>query len=334
LAGSKQVLDSGSQASGRNDKKNNFRKSNTWKLLRRLLEVAIIVLAAFYIGREIIDNKAVVLDHLSDLNWWLLFFAWLAYLGYFFVRSFAWRQIMTDIGVSLNLRQSIRIWFLSEFSRYVPGNVWSFLGRVYLAQKEGVSKKITVASLAIEMIFLVGSTAIFVALYLFLLPYHVATTYHWLFLLMTPTVILLLTPSILRNIIDKLLKIMKKEPIESKFSTSKLLKVLLLFTLAWAFYGFGSYLTMAAIVGVGRFSVWWLISTFIVAWLIGYISIITPMGLGVREGVVVATLSPLVSNGLAGLVAIFTRVWLMVSELSVLALIFLFDFIRSFRRRR
>jgi len=334
LAGSKQVLDSGSQASGRNDKKNNFRKSNTWKLLRRLLEVAIIVLAAFYIGREIIDNKRVVLDHLSDLNWWLLFFAWLAYLGYFFVRSIAWRQIMFDLGADLKLFPSVKIWFLSEFSRYIPGNVWSFLGRVYLAEKKGIAKKVTAASLAVEMIFLVGSTAIFAAIYLPLMPYQVATAYRWLFLLVIPAVILLLTPSTLQRIINKMLKLMKKEPIEFKFSSSKLSIVLLLFTLAWAFYGLGSYLTMAAIVGVSKLSVLWLISTFVVAWLIGYASIITPMGLGVREGAVVAALAPVITDGLASLVAIFTRVWLMVSELSVLALIFLFDFIRSFRRRR
>jgi len=305
-----------------------------WKIIRRFLEVAIIVLAAFYIGREIVGNKSVVVDHLADLDWGLLAVAWLAYLGYFLTRSLAWRQIMADLGFRLSLAQSIRVWFLSEFSRYVPGNVWSFFGRVYLAEKAGAAKKVTAASLAIEMIFLVGSTAVFAAIYLLMIPYQVASAYRWLFLLAIPAVILLLTPSILKNVINKLLKLMKKEPIEFKFSSGKLIIVLLLFTLAWAFYGFGSYLTMAAVVGVSQVSAVWLISTFIVAWLVGYISIITPMGLGVREGAVVAALSPLISDGLAGLVAIFTRLWLMVSELSVLVLIFLFDFAKTFRRKR
>ena len=303
-------------------------KKILWKIVRWLLEVAVIILAAFYIGREIVENKAVVIDHLYDLNWGLLALAWLTYIGYFLTRSLAWRQIMSDLGVSLPLARASRIWFLSEFSRYIPGNVWSFLGRVYLAEKAGVAKKITAASLAIEMIFLVGSTTVFVALYFLLLPYHAAAAYRWLFLLAIPTVILLLTPKVLRNIINKLLKLMKKEPIKFKFSSAKLLIVLILFTLAWAFYGFGSYLTMAAVVGVGQFSIWWLASTFIVAWLIGYISIVTPMGLGVREGAVVAALSPLISDGLAGLVAVITRIWLMISELSVLVLFVIYKLIR------
>src|SRR5829696_8529244 len=49
-----------------------------------------------------------------------------------------------------------RIWFLSNLARYVPGNVWSYVGAVELARREGVARRVTLAVMALTQVLSVG----------------------------------------------------------------------------------------------------------------------------------------------------------------------------------
>src|SRR5215218_5667152 len=49
-----------------------------------------------------------------------------------------------------------RIWFLSNLARYVPGNVWSYVGAVELARREGVARRTTLAVMALTQVLSVG----------------------------------------------------------------------------------------------------------------------------------------------------------------------------------
>ena len=49
-----------------------------------------------------------------------------------------------------------RIWFLSNLARYVPGNVWSYVGAVELACREGVARRTTLAVMALTQVLSVG----------------------------------------------------------------------------------------------------------------------------------------------------------------------------------
>ena len=84
------------------------------------------------------------------------------------------------------------------------------------------------------------------------------------------------------------------------------------YLLNWIAYGFAFVLFVR---GLG-FSVGWLelMSSFAAAYLLGYIAIFAPAGLGVREGFLVAFLEPELAGAAVG-VAVLTRVWMTVVEL-------------------
>ena len=54
------------------------------------------------------------------------------------------------------VRAGARIWFLANLARYVPGNVWSFVGAVGLARREGVARSRTLAVMALTQVLSVG----------------------------------------------------------------------------------------------------------------------------------------------------------------------------------
>ncbi len=86
---------------------------------------------------------------------------------------------------------------------------------------------------------------------------------------------------------------------------------------AWLSYGC-SGLAIALVFddGVAEQSLY-VVGAFVVAWLVGFVSLITPGGLGVREGVLVALLHPLVDTADAAAMAVVARAWWTVVELGI-----------------
>src|SRR5207302_1468155 len=80
-------------------------------------------------------------------------------------------------------------------------------------------------------------------------------------------------------------------------------------------YSLGSYLTIASFTFLHPEWIIELIGFFALAFLLGYLSFLTPAGFGVREGTVIFGLAKLIPFNVAGFVSLFTRIILMISEL-------------------
>jgi hypothetical protein len=109
------------------------------------------------------------------------------------------------------------------------------------------------------------------------------------------------------------------------FKSNLKIKSVLLATLAYFIFGVGNYLVMISLFDVGFGQVFALSAFFTFALLVGYLTFITPMGLGIRELVVTLGLSSIMTSADAGAVSIFTRIILIISELSFLGLVFLWE---------
>ena len=60
-----------------------------------------------------------------------------------------------------------------------------------------------------------------------------------------------------------------------------------------------------------------LLSSYPVAYAVGYLSFITPSGLAVREGTLYLLLTPILGGGVVAATAVAMRVWLTLGELMV-----------------
>jgi glycosyltransferase 2 family protein len=58
------------------------------------------------------------------------------------------------------------------------------------------------------------------------------------------------------------------------------------------------------------------VAAYAAAYAVGFLSLLTPAGLGVREGVLVVALSPVLPAGPALVVALVSRLWMMAVELA------------------
>ena len=74
---------------------------------------------------------------------------------------------------------------------------------------------------------------------------------------------------------------------------------------------------------LGDVNVWLLCASYMLAWVVGYLAMITPGGLGVREAGFFALASPLMSLPELTFLAVFIRLWqILVESLMFLAFAF------------
>src|SRR5215207_6566640 len=121
---------------------------------RRLTIAVVAVVAGFFVA-----TLAARWNDVISLNWRLepglfaLATALLA-LSYGLVAGLWGLALGRAAGTRLVV--GARIWFLSNLARYVPGNVWSYVGAVELGRREGVARRVTLAVMALTQLLSVG----------------------------------------------------------------------------------------------------------------------------------------------------------------------------------
>src|SRR5579884_1273088 len=87
-----------------------------------------------------------------------IIFSALFYLGYFYLRALSWHLILGSLKQPALIKDSLETWFVGELARFIPGNIWSFAGRVYLGHKKKLPKTAVVISLTVEVLVMLSAT--------------------------------------------------------------------------------------------------------------------------------------------------------------------------------
>ncbi len=299
--------------------------NKTISTLKFLIGWPLSIAALFFLIKLAIPKFSFVKEQIESVNLIILFLAVILFISYFFLRCFLWKTILDYKGHKLSFKKTAYLWGFSEFKRYVPGNIWSFLSRVSLFASEGIDKKIVGLALLDEIQLIIVSSTI---ISIFALPLILAAEVEQIkgFLLG-----LFIGMAIYAVIVSY---IYKKRTKQGTFLSNIYLpnhtlsqKITLTLVSVFTFFVFG-FATFIACLSITSFNLnlsLILSSFFVFALLVGYLSFITPMGLGVREGVVTIGLTPIIGLSTAGFLSIFSRVILMLSEITFLILILLWD---------
>ena len=271
--------------------------------LRSYLSRAVLLASVFFIFKIFFNYFGETSSALSSIPFNLILLSALFYLVYFYLRALSWHFIIKSLKGKLKIGESFSVWFLGEATRYIPGNIWSFASRVYLGNKKGVPKTLIFVSLSIEAFLLVTSTFILSIPGIRFSTQAIPVNAKSLLILFIFILAGAFLAFFIRNKIMKTLKTLQKIPLQT-FISPPFLQAFFLHLLSWVFFGVGTYVLMTNLVSSHQI---FFISLIILSWLLGYLSFITPMGLGVREGVQIALLSPFIGVGSATLIALLSR---------------------------
>jgi uncharacterized membrane protein YbhN (UPF0104 family) len=222
--------------------------------------------------------------------------------------AYLWRLILQGLGASLTYRKSYRIFFLSQLGRYIPGKVWSILGLVYLSEQEGIPKVISGASVTLQLLLQVVSGVVVFAVTLPLWGNADSVAGNLALLALFPIGLILLHPALVKRGLNLALRLSRQPEIEVSWNYRYLLGQLALWGGFWLLNGVAYYFLIQSIASSPLPNAFVLAGIFSIAWVAGFLSLLTPSGLGVMEGTLALLLSFYFPAHVATIVALWTRV--------------------------
>ncbi len=278
------------------------------RLLKRALGLVVVAIILTLLGINLVKSwKA-----LSGYHWQasvpLLALAFVGFLIQTLSYPLVWRLTLRRLGYSLSLPKSVRIYLASEFVRYLPGNVWHVITRILWAEREGIPKSIGFISMTVELVTKLASAALVFAITLLFWPRIDVLgsavggqTIVIVGLTAIPVLLGLLQPRLLAWLLNRALKIMRKPAISLPMRYRDVLVIVLWWVVSWTIGGVAFYLLVVGVAGTGpgaSSAVGWpvimlalSIGIAALGWDIGFLSFITPSGLGFREAATALLLS-------------------------------------------
>jgi hypothetical protein len=223
------------------------------------------------------------------------------------------------------------VFFLSNLARYVPGGVWQFAGLAAMSAAEGVSPVAATAAVLFQQAALLATGSALalalspIALETYLARWGIAlpslATRLTLAAAIVIVMVALLPPLLrpLRRVVERRIRDVRAIP---HVTPLQLAAYIAATTTGWIGYGVSFALFARAVLPDTALSPLTAGAIYVAAYVAGIIVIILPGGIGVREGVLVAALTPLIGVDRALYLAITSRVWLVALEV-LGALVFL-----------
>ncbi|KPK72576.1 hypothetical protein AMJ87_04470 [candidate division WOR_3 bacterium SM23_60] len=279
-----------------------------------------------WIGRALYLNWHKISFEELEFNYAFLVLSALFHIGGFVFMSITWKCTMLFLGQDIRFTQSLEILSLTRLGRYLPGKVWFAMGRAYFAKAQGVPQRAVYVSIVLEVILqLWAAVLLFFATGAPAFGDSIRINVYIVGAVLLASFVLL-HPAIFNRLINTILKRLKRQTIDFDLTIPRILALLIMFFLIFALHGSGFFFLIRSFypLELAKFPV--MVSIFAVAWVIGFVSFITPAGLGVREGTLSLLLANYVPTGIGIIAALLSRIWLTVIEV----LLFLF-FVRKLR---
>lgn len=233
---------------------------------------------------------------------------------------YPWWRIVRSWGYPLGWWQAVRIYFHSGLARYIPGQYWFVLGRVYLAEARGVPKTITAASTLVESVLGTGTAAAVALLGFATLPNWspvMTALFIALGLLLPPLMVWLIGSPHAARFWDWVMHRFNRPPLPSQPSWLGAIQATLGSYFDWVLYGLVAAFTLAGVSGGAYLSQAPAVIGIFVASVLGAgILLFVPLGIVVREGIFVYLLNSLLTVPLPEAIAAaaLTRLIAMAAE--------------------
>jgi hypothetical protein len=144
----------------------------------------------------------------------------------------AWRALLAGLGSPLPLPAAIRVMFVGQLGKYLPGAVWALAAQVELARDYDVPRRrsATASLVGMAVTLVVGLIAAGVTLPL--VSAHAVGRYWWV-LAIAPLAALCLHPAIIKFGLDLVLRVLRRAPLDGSVSRGGMTRALAWTTLGW-----------------------------------------------------------------------------------------------------
>ena len=229
-----------------------------------------------------------------------------------------WSRLLTGSGARLHGRAAWSTFYVTQLGKYIPGSVWPILAQMELGRRSGLSRRVMLSA-NVLMMAVVAATGLTVGA--LLLPWSSPDglrQYWWVYLFLLP-LLAALHPRVIPALLDRGLRILGREPSETRVSTGALVRGVLWGLAMWLGLGLHVYVMVRAVGGSGTGALASSIGGMALAFAAGLLVPFAPAGAGIRDSILILVLAPQVGNVDALAIAVASRTLLVIVDVLLAA---------------
>jgi uncharacterized membrane protein YbhN (UPF0104 family) len=251
------------------------------------------------------------------ISWgWLLASLVLATLN-LFLMAVVWVDLFRARGGQVDRVTGTRIWLVTNLGRYIPGKVWQFVGMAaYMKERSGQGARALGATITFQLLSLLTGLAVAVTVLgtrAIELPGGSPVRLALLVLIL----VVLLHPAVMRTLVRLAARLLSEDADPGTPRLADDVRAAGGLLIAWAVYGLGFWCLARGTMSGPLPGPVVLAGVFAAGYVVGYMALIAPGGIVIREGAIaglLAALTPL-PLGVTAALAAMTRIWIVLSEL-------------------
>ena len=283
-------------------------------LLRKVLPVlaVAVVLGCFAVAAITQGSK------LSDFHWrfeprWLAL-AVLAFVAFQGIQQEGWRITLGFLGERLDPPRARAIWNVSLLGRYVPTSAMMAVGRISIAERYGVSKRVCLVSVLYEVALALTAAACLAAYWFIRLPGLAGHPARFLIVAVPLAAVAALHPRVFHTLANAGLRRLGRDVLPREIPFGRVLVVLALYLVTFLVAGVGTYAFAHAIHPVAARFIPLVLVSFSVGFIASVAGFLLPAGLGARETALASALAPALPLAVGLAVAVGVRLIQMAIE--------------------
>lgn len=300
------------------------------KNLRQYIGILIAGILLYFLIKPFVQIHTELKEAIFQIHWGLLICSFSAILFYWSAYLYPFATLLRGItGEQVSFRTAFTLFHLANITRYLPGRIWGVVRLLSLSYRFGLSKTATASSLTLHVGIETVLGGLIAMLLLFSNPMREAATevletFSGHTMLLTLVVI-----GILGVVLFCIPKLTERSRAFLKtfiplLKTSRLwMTVLFSHSLLWLCQGVAFFLFVKSFAPVQWRIAAILTACFAFAWIVGFLSFLTPGGLGIREGLLGVLLANFLSPSEAALIALLCRLWMLSAEMLLAGMAFL-----------
>lgn len=271
------------------------------------------IVAIVFLVRSIWTQRADIARDFTELDALTVTVGVVATVVALVANMLSWRAMMAATGFRVRLTAAASIFFVGQLGKYIPGGVWSIAAQAELGRAHGLQRTgSAVAALASMLVSMV--TAALVGIVAVLLGSSSGLASFWWLIPFVLLGLVALTPPVLGRLIALAFRLLRRPAQDTTLGWAGTVMSLVWSLVMWLAYGvqasfvlraFGSDSAVLFPVAVGAYAV---------AWLVGFLVVIAPAGIGPREGVLVLLLGTVATGSSAFALAVISRVFMTIGD--------------------
>ena len=290
-------------------------KGRLFRYVGWLLAAAVVL----YVGRTLVHGIQDLRRHPLPRSprWGVVLLSGAVFLSGHAVLVQTWRSMLSCWDARLRFWQAARVWSVSNLARYLPGKIWNIGAMGAMSRELGVSPVAASGSAILSTLvnLLAGVVVAVISGRALLEQMSRGRGTIAMLVAAVAALALLLAPLLMPRIAPVFARVIGR-PVQASLPPRAVVYAMIGNLIAWLLYGAAFELFVNGLLGptAGGYAEY--LAAYTISYLLGYLFLFAPAGIGVREGamITVLTLAGLVTSPQAALIALTSRVWLTLLE--------------------